>query len=270
MSINASQHNQSSSNITEPTLSESFHQYFRIRVADTKKLRNCAFKIRYGVYCKELAWEPIRKSEVETDKYDDYSYHVLLEHIESKIFAGCVRIVIPPPHLPQALTPFEENCLFSVIPGQLNMKEYPKGSFGEISRIAVPCTFRRRPNEADHPYITAGISGKHVFTKEERRHFPNIAIGLYLSAVAMAEICQHKAMFVMVEPRLCKHLRRAGLPFDQVGELISYHGTRALFRLSANNYTSAMKLEVKELYDDIRESLRLQMTLLPYCDPTDR
>lgn len=270
MTTPPSSQRQPSKEIADMSLSESFHQYFKVRVADTKDLRREAFTIRHRVYCKELNWEATRDCKLETDEYDNYSYHVLLEHIASNTFAGCVRIVIPPPHLPNTVTPFEAHCLSSIMPTRLNMNNYPKGSFGEVSRIAVAKTFRRRPNESDHPYITDGIADKHVFTKEERRHFPNIAIGLYLASVAMADICQHRAMFVMVEPRLSRHLRRVGLPFEQVGEIIEYHGTRALFRLSANDYSSALKKEVKELYDKIAASLRSQMTLLPYCDPTDR
>jgi len=262
----------SSKTAPEQTLSvaQGFTKYFQVRVADTKELRHQAFKIRHNVYAQELGWEPVREDELETDPYDDYAYHVVLEHCASKTFAGSVRIVIPPPHLLNFMTPFEDNCLASTIEGMLDMADYPRGSFGEISRIAVPTSFRRRPNEAKKPYIITGTTSSHIFTAEERREFPNIAIGLYLSAVAMADICQHKAMFVMVEPRLSRHLTRVGLPFVQVGEVIDYHGQRALFRLNAQDFSSSLASEVKELYDIIITTLRSQLSLLPYGDPTDK
>jgi len=252
------------------TVSQGFQQYFRVRFADTQALRHQAFKIRHNVYCEELAWEPLRKDSLETDSYDDYSYHVVLQHLASKNFAGSVRIIIPSPHKNNDVTPFESYCLSSINDDLFDIDDYAKGTFGEVSRIAVPTSFRRRPKEADHPYIITQTSNSHVFTEEERRQFPNIAIGLYLSALALAEICQHQAMFVMVEPRLSRHLIRVGLPFEQIGDVIEYHGKRALFRLSSQNFSSSLAPEVKDLYDIIIADLRQQMTLLPYCDPTDK
>jgi len=252
------------------TIAQGFKKYFNVRFANTQQLRHEAFKIRHEVYCVELGWEPSNDDSLETDDFDNYSYHVVLEHTASNDFAGSVRIVIPPPTNNTDVTPFESQCLPSINKELLSMDDYPKGSFGEISRIAVPTSFRRRPNEAKHPYIITETSDSHIFTEEERRHFPNIAIGLYLSAVAMAEIFQHKAMFVMVEPRLSRHLIRVGLPFEQVGEVIDYHGKRALFCLKSKNYSASLAPEVKDLYDIVIDDLRQQMTLLPYCDPTDK
>lgn len=252
----------------ELTLAQGFNKYFKVCVADTPALREEAFKIRHDVYCEELGWEGLKANGFETDEYDNYSYHVVLKHNASGTYAGSVRIVIPPAAHPQLHTPFEDHCLSSLKPDLVSMDKYPKGSFGEVSRIAVPRWFRRRPNEAEHPYIINKVSESHHLSAEERRHFPNIAIGLYLSAVAMSKICQHSAMFVMVEPRLSRHLKRVGLPFEQVGDVIEYHGSRALFRLQAQDYSRALKYEVKELFDVIERDLRKQMTLIPYWQPT--
>jgi len=252
------------------SLAQGFKKYFNVQVASTKALRHEAFKIRHNVYCEELNWENLHKDKIETDEFDDYSYHIVLQHLSTQTYAGSVRVIIPPPGMLDKVTPFELNCLGSIKPELLNMDDYPRGSFGEVSRIAVPTLFRRRPNEAAHPYLVDGTANKDELSAEERRQFPNIAIGLYLSAVAMVDICQHRAMFVMVEPRLSRHLARVGLPFEQVGEVIDYHGKRALFRLSAANFSSLLKSEMKQLYQHIILSLREQMTLLPYGDPLDK
>ena len=42
----------------EYSIAKNFNQFFQIKFADTKLLREEAFKIRYGVYCDELGWEP--------------------------------------------------------------------------------------------------------------------------------------------------------------------------------------------------------------------
>ena len=40
------------------SIAENFNKYFKIKFASSKTLRQEAFKIRYGVYSRELGWEP--------------------------------------------------------------------------------------------------------------------------------------------------------------------------------------------------------------------
>lgn len=262
------------SRIEQPilTLSDNFHQYFRIVFADTRERREAAFNIRHQVYSEELGWEPRKENEMETDEFDRYSYACLLEHRATKTYAGCVRLVIPPPHTLNDLTPFEAHCMDSVMPDVLQLERYRRGSFGEISRLAVPASFRRRPNEKNTPFILndRGNDAKtHVFSEEERRNFPNIAVGLYLASIALASICCHQATFVMMEPKLHRRLVRFGLPFVQAGEAIDYHGLRALFYLKANGFSSELNEELMQLYQDIRQQISQQISLLPYTDAAD-
>ena len=95
------------------SITDNFNQYFKIKFAKNKQLRQEAFKIRYAVYSQELGWEPENELELETDDCDDYSYHCLLVHRRTKVFAGCVRLVIPPVQNPTLLLPFEANCMSS-------------------------------------------------------------------------------------------------------------------------------------------------------------
>ena len=103
-----------------------------------------------------------------------------------------------------------------------------------------------------------------MFSDEERRNFPNIAIGLYLSIIALVQMCHHRAMFVVVEPRLKKRLERLGLVFEQIGEEMDYHGTRALFYLPEHKFVSALNPEVLELFDLLKQQLAPQLLLYPY------
>lgn len=255
---------------TQLSISENFHQYFRIRFASSKELRHEAFRIRYQVYCEELGWEEKRPERLETDEFDDFAYHCLLEHTASKSFAGCVRVVIPPPHRPAMTTPFEAHCLPSVNPDIIDLSKFVRGGFGEISRLAVPASFRRRRDEDNHSFKLNSVDVNHVFSKEERRNFPNIAIGLYLASIALSKLCSHDATFVMMEPKLHRRLIRFGLPFEQAGDAIDYHGLRALFYLPAAGFCSNLNPELLQLFDDIFQQLQQQINLLPYTDPSDR
>jgi N-acyl amino acid synthase of PEP-CTERM/exosortase system len=247
------------------TLAENFDQYFKIRFADTKELREASYRIRHAVYCDELGWEPVQSDGFETDDCDDYSFALLLMHKRTGQFAGTARLVIPPPHNPEQKLPFEKHCLATVKQDSINFADYPRGSFSEISRLAVPESFRRRMGEKNTPFVVNDISlDANVFSAEERRNFPNIAIGLYLSVIALAEICLHLAVFVVVEPRLNKRLSRIGLLFEQIGEEHDYHGDRALFYLPRHKFVSAINPEILELYYLLEKQLKQQLFLLPY------
>lgn len=256
--------------MSQYSIADNFDQYFKIRFANNKDLRQEAFKIRYGVYCNELGWEPENEYQMETDECDKYSFHCVLEHRRTKAFAGCIRLVIPPANNPNLKLPFEESCLDSAIPGTVDTQALPRGGFGEISRLAVLEDFRRRDNEKNTPYVLNNINPENVFTEVERRNFPNIAMGLYLSGLALAEICNHVGIMVMMEPRLNRRLQRFGLPFEQIGEETDYHGRRAMFYLSRENFHRELTGQISELYKIIYSDLKKQMFFIPYTNLTDK
>ena len=252
------------------SIAENFNQYFQIKFADTRGLRREAFKIRYGVYSAELGWEPENKLQMETDECDDYAYHCVLEHRRTGVFAGCIRLVIPPVINPELPLPFEKHCLHEAMTEVIDSSKMRRGSFGEISRLAVLASFRRRDKETNMPFVLNKVDPKKVYTEQERRNFPNIAMGLYLAGVALADILNHAGMFVMMERRLNKRLTRLGLPFVQAGNEMDYHGLRAMFYLDRKDFQSQLTEELNELYQLVHSSLVQQMFLLPFTDTTDK
>lgn len=250
--------------MTQYSIAENFNQYFKIRFADTKALRQEAFKIRYGVYSSELGWEPENDEQMEIDECDDYAYHCLLEHRRTGVFAGCIRLIIPPPNNPEQKLPFEKNCLQSAKKEVFDTTTLPRGSFGEISRLAVLASFRRREKEKNMPYVLNNINPDTIYSEEERRNFPNIAMGLYLGGIALASLCQHQGMVVMMEPRLNRRLKRFGLPFEQIGEEMDYHGQRAMFYLAEKDFHKELTEQLEELYEIIHKDMAQQIELQQY------
>jgi len=256
--------------MTEYSIAKNFCQYFQIKFASTKQLRREAFKIRYGVYSQELGWEPENPLKMETDECDDYAYHCLIEHKRTGGYIGCVRLLIPPVQQPEQPLPFEQNCLHTAKAEIIDSTKLARGSFGEISRLAVLASFRRREKEKKAPFIINKINPETIYTEDERRNFPNIAIGLYIAAVSLADICNHSGAFVMMEPRLNKRLIRFGLPFEQVGEIMEYHGQRAMFHLPRRGFSALLNSELKKLYDAIYQDLLSQISLIPFSNSSDR
>jgi N-acyl amino acid synthase of PEP-CTERM/exosortase system len=244
--------------MSQVSIKENFAKYFDIVFCSTKELEQEAFKIRHSVYAEELGWEPTSKDGFETDKYDAFSHSLLLKHKRSGIYAGTVRLIIPPISKPDLKIPFEDNCMESWILDTLDPNSLSRNTFGEVSRLAVPSDFRKRIGEKKQPFIF------NHFSENEIRNFPNIAVGLYLSAISLAQICNHKFMFIVVEPRLQKHLERVGLFFLRAGENMEYHGTRALFYLPKENFEDKFKPEMHQLYCHLKSQLVEQIPLYPY------
>ena len=127
-----------SKKLTSISLPENFHQYLRLRFANSKALRRNTFKSRHNVYCNELGWENERREQMETDNFVEYAYHCVLEQKVSKTYSGCVRVVIPSPYKLAKVIPFEAHCLDSIQVETFDLQQLPRGRFGEISRLAVP------------------------------------------------------------------------------------------------------------------------------------
>ena len=76
-------------------ISSHFANYLSPIVALDDELRKEVFRIRHYVYCDELAFEPVREDQLESDEFDHFSMHCLIQHVSSQHYAGTVRIVIP-------------------------------------------------------------------------------------------------------------------------------------------------------------------------------
>lgn len=255
--------------MSEYSIAQNFDEYFQIKFANTKELQQEAYRIRYGVYSAELGWEPANEEEMESDECDPYSYHCLLQHRRTGTYAGCIRLIIPPKEAPSKKLPFEEHCLSSARTDVLDTQSLPRGGFGEISRLAVLASFRRRDQEKNMPYVLKDVNPNTVYSEEERRNFPNIAMGLYLGGLALASICNHVGIMVMMEPRLNRRLKRFGLPFEQIGEPMDYHGTRAMFYLPEESFYLELNEHMRELYEIIHKELLTQIQLTPYGNDTN-
>lgn len=241
--------------MTEITLAHHFNEYFSICSADTPELKKKVFKLRYDVYCAELGYEKDCPVDCETDRFDEYSKHVLIKHRSSGVYAGCVRVVMPSPDNPKALLPFEANCSQSFDPKTVAfLREEENVKVGEVSRLAVLSTFRLRASDAKIP---SGINPDRVsleVSMEEMRYFPFIAVALYFAATSIVRYQNIKYATVMMEIRLARLLKLSGINFIQLGETMEYHGQRALFYIEPT-FIDALKPELKEFYNSIDEQL---------------
>lgn len=241
-----------------PRLADLFHDYFRVVSAGSPALRARVYRIRYQVYCDELHYERAEEfpDGFERDAFDARSRHCLLRHVSSGQYAGCVRLVMADPEDPTALLPFETFCRASLYDWVTDGVLPRRGAFGEISRLAVPALFRRRKGDGVLPGDASEGGVPAVFPRGgDHRHFPYIAVGLYLAAAAIGLDAGLEGVFAMMEPRLARHLRRFGFEFQQAGEVVDYHGERAAFYISRDQLFRHLDAEMYGLLEGIRHDL---------------
>lgn len=242
----------------EQNFAQHFHSYFSIQIADTPELIKAVHKLRYDVYCAELQYEKDCPLDCEIDSFDEYSKFVLITHRPTGVYAGCVRLVIPPASNRNALMPFEANCLPMIKSADLSfLANQDRHHIGELSRLSVLNFFRRRAGEENNPYgFNLGIPPDYIVDIDEKRSYPLIAIALYMASASIAINNNIQFVLVMMEPRLAKHLSRYGICFMQISEAIDYHGERALFYIDNPTLVANFKSELEEFYQLVDSQLK--------------
>src|ERR1700733_1139731 len=125
--------------IVSADLGELYGRYFDIVPADNAERRDCAYRLRYQVYCVEHAFlDPAANpGEREIDEFDSHAVQSLLIHRATGSVCGTVRLILPGPARPASNFP-----AFGVSPAAgAMMRRLPKLTTAEISRFAISKAF---------------------------------------------------------------------------------------------------------------------------------
>jgi N-acyl amino acid synthase of PEP-CTERM/exosortase system len=234
-------------------LQDYFQESFQIVLADTNKLVQEVFRLRYRVYCEELNYESSDSfpDGMEHDAYDRRAVYCLLKHRSSNRFVGCVRVLLSDPKQIEAKFPFEQ--FLNTSSQNFDFTALPRQTLCEVSRLAIISEFRRNKDSAHRPSEVR-------LTDTERFLLPSLSLGLYLAATAVTLELGIDNAFAMMEPRLARHLQRFGLYFQQAGPLTDYHGLRAPFRILPDSVPPNLHEEHYGLFQvlcgDLRTALR--------------
>lgn len=201
-----------------------FSQYFEMVAANTNKLKDEVFKLRYQVYCIETGFEDPQDhiDGSERDSSDDRSVHYLIRHRKSGIYAATTRLVLPDADDIDKPFPIEEHC---EIDNVTVMEQIPRQQLAEVSRFCVSKEFKKRKGE---PGTLTGIGEDHeaYFTKDERRIFPHITLALIACLVRMSQKHNVAYWYAVMEPSLLRFLSRLGIYFIKIGPPVDYRGLR--------------------------------------------
>nr|WP_164504253.1 PEP-CTERM/exosortase system-associated acyltransferase [Nitrosomonas sp. HPC101] len=233
-------------------LGTSFRQYFKIVPALTEELKREAYRIRHSVYCEDLQFEFSRPDRFETDEHDAHSLHLLIRNVSNDTFIGCTRIIRPPLNNNDRRLPFEKTCAQTLDRSIIDPSRLPADKIGEVSRLAVIASFRRRKGEKNHPInISEEDFGTGLMTR-----FPYIPLGLYIGTVELARIHNIKVLFMLTEERLVSHFSRLGAQLEPIGAPVEHHGLRFPSMVEISSTISNMRPVFRPLYQTIAEDIQ--------------
>ena len=216
--------------MTEDRLLDLYNSYFRVIRADTDALRAEVYRLRFQVYAVEHSFERAEDfpDGMERDAFDDQSLHSLLIHVPTGSIAGTVRLILPTVTGSGRNLPIEHVCSEPLLSD--DAPALPRRSTAEVSRFAVPKSFRRRLGESGSP---SGITDESLEAQEQRnrevadrRLAPHITLGLIQSLVEMSVENGVTHWCAVMERALLRLLTKIGIHFADLGPLVEYHGHR--------------------------------------------
>lgn len=230
------------------------------RLAEDAETRRRIFRLRYDIYCEELGYEAPAdpRHHLEFDAHDERAILCLIEHKDSGLAAGCMRLVLPDagPDARDCRLPLQEHGAGSLTHASLHPARLSREQVCEISRLAISPLFRKHSTTDE---IDSLVRQRHAFSAAERETFPLIVIGLFLATYALLGLARRPHAFAMMEPRLPRLLRMSGFHFTRVGETIEFHGRRNAFYIDQRRVEAEMNRDLMPLYRHIMATLAPQL-----------
>lgn len=240
------------SNLTELTMSHGYRKFFRVVPALSDGLRAENYRIRHEVYCRELAYEPLRTDGLESDEFDARSVHCLVQSVSTGAYVGCARLVLDDPALAGAPLPFEITCSSALDRTIIDPVSVDRQRIAEISRLAVIGSYRRRRGEQDKPISLS----EEDFGTESRPRQPYLALAVYLGLIALARQYGIDTLFVLTEPRLAVNLARLGVRIERIGGGVDHRGLRFPSMMSVDEIIGGMNFLLRALFEVIACEVR--------------
>lgn len=236
-----------------PDLISHYQKYFYTVKATTSELKKQAFHIRYQVYYEEhkIITADQVDSNSETDIWDESSIHGLQFHRPSNQPIGNVRLIPLKTSITKSL-PIEEHYINPFDFNGLPISHLHQGSIGEISRMAILSTFRRRNADRNFSY---NFDENSSTTREKR--FPINYMPMCLAFTAIILMMEEQIDYgaALMEPRLARLLARYGIDFKQIGKPMDYFGMRAPFLIFPESTYQGLSADHKALFDIIKQEL---------------
>ncbi|MGR9073319.1 MAG: PEP-CTERM/exosortase system-associated acyltransferase [Gammaproteobacteria bacterium] len=239
--------------INEMELIEHYRKYFYTVKANTPELKRQAYHLRHEVYFSEYGYisEGCTEKEIEMDEFDNFSEHSLLFHRKTNKAIGYIRL-IPYGDTHILELPIEHYCHDTLYTEIFSSQDFKKSSTGEISRMSIHPTFRRRTS--DHNFQISENN-----TNFGNRRFPINYLPMCLTLAGLNLMFASHLDFsvALMERRLAVLLKKFGVQLNQIGHPIELYGQRAPFKILTKETYNHLKPEFQTLFHVIERELGL-------------
>lgn len=209
----------------EKTINDAFKEYFEMIPATSHELKMEAYKLRYQVYCLEIAgYNPEDYPDgMEYDDYDSRAIHYLIRHRKSGEYAATTRLILPNANEPNELLPIETHCRIDnvAVTQTINRKH-----LAEVSRFCVSRSFKRRKHDAKTLTAVGPDWEQDYFTVDERRTFPHMSFALIACVIQACRENKIDHLYGSMEAPWLRFLASSGIHFVKIGPMANYHGER--------------------------------------------
>ncbi|MBL1262376.1 PEP-CTERM/exosortase system-associated acyltransferase [Candidatus Methylomicrobium oryzae] len=232
-----------------------YKKYFCMVKALSPEMKKIAFNIRYRVYFEEqnmIATDGLSKERLETDLWDAWSIHTLLYHKPSGQPIGNVRLV-PLDASPTKTLPIEESYPNPFDFSQAPVQDIRSGKTGEVSRMLILSSFRRRKSDKNYDLGSGESSSEDQSDKRFPINYLPVCL-IFATAILMLEEKLDYGVGLM-EPRLARLLMRFGVGLNRIGETTDYFGPRAPYLIFPELIYKNLSPDYQALYDAIQSEL---------------
>ncbi len=211
-----------------------FFEHFELVVASSQDDLLTCYRTRHQVYCEEMGFEPINRYGLERDHFDDFALHCFIRHKHTGECAGTFRLVMP--HHPGQLLPLEQRCPQAIRCDSNRPHQYARNRVCEISRLAIPAKYRQQFSNGPLHSSLGMKSNAQAQDWCDKSSFPYLSLSLYFFASSICLLRDIEQVYVMMEPKLARRLRILGIHFNKLGHEVEFHGARAAYQLSADEF----------------------------------
>lgn len=223
-----------------------FESEYQVIFADNPELLEQVHRIRYQVYCEEFGFEKAAEHSPgqEIDEFDAFSHHYLIKHKASDSCVGTIRMVRPRKGYPESL-PIAKHFLHAITSEGCHPVLGCNSEKAEIGRLAVLKEFRNQTLQNND--LPARL-----------KTIPIVVTALYLAVAAECRLNpQLQYAYLVVEPRLARHLKTLGICFEQIGPVMDFRGNRAPFVMQRENWKETFRGQIDELFQKVVAELQL-------------
>ncbi|MBE8232099.1 MAG: PEP-CTERM/exosortase system-associated acyltransferase [Endozoicomonadaceae bacterium] len=226
----------------EEALIAHYKQYFRTVKANNPTLKDEAYRLRYEVYKNKgiISAEKNNSKDMEYDQFDDSALHSLLLHKKSKRAIGYIRLI---PYIKEESVvkqlPIENYC------ENINGEQLHHAKTGEISRMLIHPSFRRRSSDHTNQVITIEPQN----TENRRFAINYLPMCITLAGLNLMVLANLEYAVALMERSLAIKLRRQGVSLKKVGEPINLFGLRSPYVIDTEKTCSGIKSKQPVVYE---------------------